>query len=106
MKVRTFINTFNPKDILSGKIRFKLITNDGYGNNWLFWYDKENHKGKKIKTIDDYLNDLKCAGIKKAVNSYIDFREGIPIEVVICDNDDCDYDILYEIHYTNKEVTE
>lgn len=99
MKVRTFINTFNPKDILSGKIRFKLITNDGYGDKWLFWYDKENHKDKKIKTIDDFLNDS-CDGINKAVNSYIDFREYMPIEVVICDNNDCDYDILYRIYYT------
>jgi len=105
VKVRTFINTFNPKDILSGKIRFKLITNDGYGDKWLFWYDKENHKGKEIKTIDDFLNDS-CDGINKAVNSYIDFREYIPIEVVICDNDDCDYDILYRIYYTQKGDSE
>ena len=101
MKVRTFINTINPIDILKGKIRFKLITNDGYGDKWLFWCGTENHSND-IKTVDDFLNSC-TEGLQKAIDSYIDFNESVPIEIEICYNDDCDYDILYHIYYTSEE---
>ena len=102
MKVRTFINTLNKRDVLNGSIRFKLLTNDGkYGDKWLFWYEKQNHEGKDIKTINDFLDDS-CEGLLKAIDSYIDFNEFTPIEVVICGNGDTRYDILYTIHYTNR----
>ena len=101
MKVKTFINTLNPIDILKGKIRFKLITNDGYGDKWLFWYETENHS-EDIKTVEDFLNSC-SEGLQKAIDSYIDFDESIPIEVEICYNDDHDYDILYHIYYTTEE---
>lgn len=101
MKVRTFINTLNPIDILKGRIRFKLITNDGYGDKWLFWYGTENHS-ENIKTIEDFLNSC-SEGLQKALDLYIDFSELMPIQIEICYNDDCDYDILYRIYYTTED---
>ena len=101
MKVRTFINTINQEDILKGKIRFNLITNDGFGDKWLFWCGTENHS-KNIKTVEDFLNSC-TEGLQKVFDSYIDFNASIPIEAEVCDNDDLYYDILYHIFYTAKE---
>ena len=74
MTIKDFISNLNPKSVLSGKISFKVLSNNvgKFGDKWIFWCENEK------TTMHDFCNN---PGIVQCMDLEID--DDIPIDVIV-----------------------